>query len=144
MSWYESYLCGRWQMVAIGNSVSETHLMDCSVPQGSIAGPFMFTMYHPLEDLIEARGVHTMMYADDTQLCLVLNPAEDRGDQLQRLEDCIGSVKAWTTSNKLMLNDTKTEVLHFSSRFIKNPSHISTIQVGDTLLLLRKHGISVC
>ncbi|PIK47486.1 hypothetical protein BSL78_15657 [Apostichopus japonicus] len=31
-----------------------------------------------------------------------------------------------------MLNDTKTEVLHFSSRFIKNPSPISAIQVGDT------------
>ncbi|PIK33922.1 hypothetical protein BSL78_29257 [Apostichopus japonicus] len=98
-------------MVAIGNSVSETYLMDCSVPQGSVAGPFMFTVYvSPLEDLIEARGVHTMMYTDDTQLYLVLNPAEARGDQLQRLEDCIRSVRAWTTANKLMLNDTKTQI----------------------------------
>ncbi|XP_072041338.1 uncharacterized protein [Amphiura filiformis] len=93
LAWCTSYLCNRQQSVVIGDSVSATHFMNCSVPQGSVAGPFMFTVYAaPLEDLIRSYGVETMIYADDTQLYLVLDPSSD--DQHQRLEDCVRGVKA--------------------------------------------------
>lgn len=130
LAWCTSYLTGRKQSVVIGDKVSATHVMDCSVPQGSVAGPFMFTVYAaPLEDVIRSYGVEVMIYADDTQLYLVLDPTSD--NPLKRLEDCIRGVKAWTTENKLLLNDSKTEVLHLSSRFVRNPTHLSTIGVGD-------------
>ncbi|XP_072039609.1 uncharacterized protein [Amphiura filiformis] len=105
--------------------------MNCSAPQGSVAGPFMFTVYAaPLEDLIRSYGVETMISRDDTQLYLVLDPSSD--GQLQRLEDCVRGVKAWSAENRLLLNDSKTEVLHLSSRFSRNPTPISTIKVGDS------------
>ena len=43
LAWCKSYLCDRRQSVVIGDNVSATHVMDCSVPQGSVAGPFMFS-----------------------------------------------------------------------------------------------------
>ena len=96
----------------------------------SVAGPFMFTVYAaPLEDLVRSYGVETMIYADDTQLYLVLDSCSD--GKLQRLEDCARGVKAWTAENRLLLNDSKTEVLHLTSRFIRNPTPISTIKGGD-------------
>ena len=105
--------------------------MNCSVPQGSVAGPFMFTVYAAsLEDLVRSFGVETMIYADDTQLYLVLDPCSD--GQLQRLQNCVRGVKAWTAENRLLLNDSKTEVLHLTSRFSRNPTPISTIKVGDS------------
>ena len=58
LAWCTSYLCDRQQSVVIGDKVSATHVMDCSVPQGSVAGPFMFTVYAaPLEDLLD----HTVL-----------------------------------------------------------------------------------
>jgi hypothetical protein len=38
---------------------------------------------------------------------------------LSKLEKCIVDVKAWMIQNKLKLNDTKTELIHITSRFIK-------------------------
>ncbi len=69
LRWCYSYLTGRKQSVLILDSMSKAHCLDCSVPQGSVAGPFMFTAYAaPLEDLIKSFGVECMIYADDTQL----------------------------------------------------------------------------
>ena len=93
LAWCTSYLCDRRQSVVIGDKVSATHVMDSSVPQGSVAGPFMFTVYAvPLEDLVGSYGVETMIYADDTPLYLVLDSGRD--GQLQGLENCVRGVKA--------------------------------------------------
>ena len=38
----------------------------------------------------------------------------------------------FNTLLQLLLNDSKTEVLHLTSRFRRNPTPISTIKVGDS------------
>ena len=86
LNWFRSYLSERKQSVTIGGKTSVVHDVDCGVPQGSVCGPFIFTLYTaPLEDVIASHGVKTMIYADDTQLYLTLRPS-DRSEQLQRLE----------------------------------------------------------
>ena len=70
-----------------------------------------------------------MTYADDTQLYLVLD-SKNRDSKIQQLEDCIRGVKAWTVDNKLLLNDSKTEIIHITSRFKKSPIQISSINIG--------------
>ena len=130
LNWFRSYLSERKQSVTIDGKTSVVHDVDCGVPQGSVCGPFIFTLYTaPLEDVIASHGVKTMIYADDTQLYLTLRPS-DRSEQLQPLENCVRDVKAWTISNRLLLNDSKTEVVQFSSRYLTAHNPLASFTVG--------------
>ena len=47
------------------------------------------------------------------------------------METCISDVKQWMTSDKLMLNDDKTEFIVISSRRLLKKAAVNTIWVGD-------------
>ena len=61
--------------------------------------------------------------------------SSQRSVTIERIEQCISDIKAWMTRNFLVLNDSKTEVLHFTSRFAKNPS-IPNITAGEAVVNL--------
>ena len=70
-----------------------------------------------------------MTYADDTQLYFVLNCSE-RSTAISKLEQCVRDVKVWSIQNKLMLNDSKTDVIFVSSKFVNSPPFLK-ITIGD-------------
>ena len=77
LAWFKSYLEGRQQSVSINGTMSETKILKCGVPQGSVLGPILFIMYTaPLENLIKSHNLDCMMYADDTQLFLSFDPKQ--------------------------------------------------------------------
>ena len=44
-----------------------------NVPQGSVLGPLLFSLYvAPIEDIITAHGLQSMIFADDMQMYLVM------------------------------------------------------------------------
>ena len=45
LEWFKSYLKGRYQYVRIGDVVSQSLPVDYGVPQESILGPVLFTVY---------------------------------------------------------------------------------------------------
>ncbi len=45
LKWFTSYLHGRMQTVIIDGSLSGSVLVTVGVPQGSILGPLLFTLY---------------------------------------------------------------------------------------------------
>ena len=47
LCWLTSYLKDRYQRVKVGNSFSEEAILKFGVPQGSVLGPILFTMYTP-------------------------------------------------------------------------------------------------
>lgn len=131
LAWFSSYLEDRFQSVTIGGITSKESKLTWGVPQGSVMGPVLFSTYTaPLEEIITAHGVSCMIYADDTQLYLTMKP-HDRQDTKSLLELCIRDVKTWMTTNQLKLNDDKTEIVHFSSKYLPRPP-IMNIQVGDS------------
>ena len=115
LSWFRSYLTERTYSVNIDDFQSEKHSIASGVPQGSILGPLLFSLYIlPLGELITLHGVNYHFYADDTQLYLSVAP--DDPHALDPLLSCLSSIKSWMSENFLKLNEEKTEVLIIGSQ----------------------------
>ena len=131
INWFMSYLKDRSQAVVIDKTVSDSFPLPWGTPQGSVKGPLDFVMYTgPVSDVITAhKGIDHAIYADDTQVYLVMRSFEQM-DAVKKLEECVADVRAWAIANKLMLNDQKTEVVHFHSRHRK-VSPLPELCIGD-------------
>ena len=98
-------------MVKIGNECSENTNVCFGVPQGSVLGPVLFTLYmKPLSNIIYEHNLNFHMYADDTQLYQSAD-SEEVPSLIQSVENCLIRIKTWMDANKLKLNDSKTEVM---------------------------------
>ena len=70
-----------------------------------------------------------MIYADDTQLYFIIDKQQHDAGTVD-LEVCLKDIKSWCVSNKLVLNDGKTEILHIHSKFFRSISPKLEIVIG--------------
>ena len=61
-----------------------------------------------------------MFHADDTQIYIAIKDPDHSVDSVEILQACV-NVFAWNTQNMLKGNPGKTDLLHFTSRFKKQP-----------------------
>ena len=133
LSWFKSYLLDRSQFVYTNDKSSKCTAVTYGVPQGSVLGPILFTLYMlPLGNIIRKHSINFHCYADDTQLYLSIKPEEK--NQLTKLQDCLKDIKTWMTDNFLLLNSDKTEVI------VVGPKHLRNVLSNHLLSL---DGISV-
>ena len=105
LQWFDNYFTNRTQVVSANGAVSTTLPISCGVPQGSILGPLLFTLY--VNDLSSV-AVHgnVVLYADDTAIFVSGKNIEDiQGKLNSELEH----ISAWLYANKLTLNAKKTQ-----------------------------------
>ena len=89
LEWIESYLTGRDQSVKIGSATSQPTSCNCGMPQGSVLGPILFTVYtSPIAKVSEAHGISQQQYADDTQLHVAVSKLSLTTATVN-LEDCV-------------------------------------------------------
>ena len=73
LKWFSSYLKDRTLSVSLGDYFSSIAPLVCGVPQGSILGPILFSLYMlPLGSIFEKFGIQYHLYADDSQIYVPL------------------------------------------------------------------------
>ena len=111
LSWFKSYLHGRSQSINLSGTLSSSFDLPYGVPQGSVLGPLLFTLYTtPLSKIIDSHSVSHHLYSDDTQIYTSFD-FENSKHSLTVLQNCLSHVQSWMHLNKLKLNAEKTEFI---------------------------------
>ena len=99
-------------MVKVGSTFSQPAALHYEVPQGSVLGPILFSLYtNPINSIIHSHSsIIYHFYADDTQLYITLSP-ENFSHSIQKLKNCLNDIQNFLFTNKLKLNPDKTEFI---------------------------------
>ena len=131
LDWFRSYLTGRSQSVVVDDVLSSSLPLIFGVPQGSVLGPVLFTLYvQPLSLIFERHACDYHKYADDSEFSRSAPPSQFHVVQ-HCVQDCLGDVLLWMNSNKLKLNPDKTEIMPVGSALnLGSVGSVST-DIGD-------------
>ena len=128
LKWFQSYLEGRLQYTVVkkytktGNetltteSASNVENIKRGVPQGSILGPLLFTIY--INDLPKINtNSDYILYADDTNILF----SDIHMETLEsKFESIMNSTSTWFKNNELVLNKEKSNFIQFGNLPVSN------------------------
>ena len=131
LNWFRSYLSDRKQLTFIDGVQSDFCNITCGIPQGSILGPLLFTIY--INDLPSCNLFSKpRMYADDTTLT---TSAEDPCVLEHKMNYDMNLIQSWLSANKLTLNVKKTKYMLIGSQFkLSQINSDFTVKVNNTPL----------
>ena len=139
-NWLKSYLSNRSFSVTSDSTSSSILPSPCGVPQCSVLGPILFTIYvSPIAQIVSSYGVNQQQYAEDAQLILFL-PLASLSSSHGSLQRCVSSLHSWFLHNGLVLNPTKTEAICFGTNpRLKSLSNLTFIEVASKSVPLANH-----
>ena len=124
---FESYLSNRLQYTTSNNLKSSYASIKQGIPQGSILGPLLFTLY--INDLPSIfNPAHVVFYADDSSIFF---SHKDLMTLVQIINDKLFNLGKWLYYNRLHLNVNKCHYFLFHSR---KPVVNFNIMFGQTVL----------
>ena len=132
----DTALHSREQFVSVNGIESSKKNLLYGVPQGSVLGPLLYSLYpSPLGDIARKHSIPFHLYADDTQLYLSFTSdcPNHLSSSKMAVELCVKDIGDWMLRNKLKLNQDKTELLVISSKYCPRPP-FDYIRVGDEVI----------
>ena len=141
LSWLTSFLNDRTSSVKVNDYISPPIDILCGVPQGSVLGPLLFSIYlRPLSNIISKfPNITYHIYADDIQLIIKI-PVNSLNSNLELLE-CASEIINWLLRNDLLVNTSKTELLNVSRVYTTFPPVIIDGRVIHPSASVRNLGV---
>ena len=112
--WIKSWLSQREQRVVVKGCASEWLPVGSGVPQGSVLGPILFTIY--INDIDENACAQMLKFADNTK---VFGPVATE-QQIQTLQAELTRMFDWSVDWQMIFNIGKCKCLHIG---YNNPNH---------------------
>jgi len=134
LQWLRSYLTGRMQCVAIGQSQSSESQLSFGVPQGSVLGPKLYCMYtRPVGEIARKHNMQHLSYADDTQGYQILELPSEWPIVSNTISACVKEIQNWMSKNMLKLNQDKFEFTIFHPKQVQLDSSQLTLSIGENI-----------
>lgn len=133
LAFLTSYLSNRQQSVCVNGLVSISGSVKHGVPQGSVLGPLLFSLYiNDLPLVLSNKEAVLDLFADDSQL-----HTQNRSlHQIQcTLQTSINEIHTWCDINRMVIHPQKTKSMVITTR----QKH----QRGDLELELQLNGITL-
>ena len=108
---FRSYLNNWQQCVKVGTRKSSLSTLMYGIPQGSVLGPILFSLY--INDLPLYITALCELFADDTSLH---NHHTDLNILRISLQNCINKLIDWTEMNHIVLHPDKTKFMLITTR----------------------------
>ena len=127
---FRNYFSNRYQYVKTDDVESSLLEVKTGIPQGSILGPLIFSIY--INDLVKVSNIFKfLMYADDTTIYFSLEDLQDNKAFIINKE--LEKVNVWLKLNKLTINTEKTKFIIFHNQWkIVNPLQL---QINNKILV---------
>jgi len=117
LQWLTSYLENRQQFVDLNGVKSNLQYVSYGVPQGSLLGPRLFSIYvNDFADKVSTGELH--LYADDTT-AFVIGDTIDQVSQL--LNVLLSDICSWCELNRLTIHPKKCEAMIISRKQFIGP-----------------------
>ena len=108
-----NFLADHLFQVKIGSTLSDFHVQENRVPQGSILSPVLFSI--KINDIVTAvlKDSESSLFVDDFALCL---GGISLPNVIRRLQLCVNSVNKWVQENGFKFSVSKTECIQFTNQ----------------------------
>ena len=130
LTWFKNFLSDRYQCTRFGGRLSSFLIVLSGVPQGSILGPILFSIY--INDIIYACNLSLpYLFADDGALFF---ENSCRNSFINMKIELLTIIK-WLSANKLSFNGDKTEFMLFDS---SDQTDQIVIELHNTSIMIKE------